>query len=1012
MPVLDRLRGVGALLLAATLACALPAWALDPGKGYVHYVRDSWSIQDGLPQITALCLAQDKDGYLWIGTQSGLARFDGVRFTNYLPQDTPALPAVWIRTLLSGSDGRLWIGTYKGLAVRSDGEFQPIAPADPRRWPALDVRALAETADHRILAATGDGLFEVRGGRLHPLPGPDPSLSLLVRPDGLWVGTRGGVERIRAGRGMHLRLPEPSRSASVDHLIEAQGRLWAGTSAGLFALLGEEWIPIPVDPGFDGSPVGAMLADRDGNLWVGSNGGLARFRGGAVVEFEPDLGPHAFRQVVSMLEDREGNLWLGSQLDGIARLWNGWTRRYGATQGLNDPIVWSVAPAGDGRTWVGSNDGLSLFDGTRFTLVVPGKDLPHPHAYNLLAEGDTVWIGTRRGLVQWRDGKVVAPPQFAPMAGTQVYGILRAADGSLWFPTLDGVFRFAGGVLHHYGREQGLAEPQVRALLPGADGTMLLGTQAGLYEWREGRVRRRTSPGLPPDLDISAMHRLGDGRLVLGSVSERTWIEAGGRWHELGPQQGMPSNTPFFFTEHGGYLYAAGIRGVARVPLADLPRDARNVRVRGEMLLNERGDPNAGQRGFCCNGAGLSKGFLRGGVLWLPTRDGIVALDTAAIRKNPVPPQVAIERLRTPSGWRSVRAGASPLELAAGDRDLGFEFTALSFQDPGSVQLRYRLLGYDRDWHLLEDSRRRSANYTNLPPGDYRFEVAAANNAGEWSTQAATLGFVILPRFHETWLFRLLMAALIATIAYAAYRRQQQRHVRQRGLLAAEVQSRTLELNVAKARLEKASQTDPLTGLRNERYLANQVPADLAFYERDRKRGDGFDQALGLVLVEPATRDPHVLVQSAQLLASLVRGSDYVARWGDGFLLVLRPLPDQRLESIGERIREAFASQRFAREGGAAERLACAIGMVEYPLRGARQQGVGWEQMVELADVGLRWVQARGGDGWVLLRPAVHADLPRLLQGLAPGDLDGLLRAGRLHLRASPGLSAREGALA
>src|SRR3546814_2073062 len=118
----------------------------------------------------------------------------------------------------------------------------------------------------------------------------------------------------------------------------------------------------------------------------------------------------------------------------------------------------------------------------------------------------------------------------------------------------------------------------------------------------------RTSPGLPPDLDSSAMHRLGDGRLVLGSVSERTWIEAGGRWHELGPQQGMPSNTPFFFTEHGGYLYAAGIRGVARVPLADLPRDARDARVRGEMLLNERGDPNAGQRGVCCNGAGLSKG--------------------------------------------------------------------------------------------------------------------------------------------------------------------------------------------------------------------------------------------------------------------------------------------------------------------------------------------------------------------------------------------------------------------
>ena len=215
MGVPYRLRSVGALLLAATLACAPPARALDPGKGYVHYVRDAWSIEDGLPQITALCLAQDRDGYLWIGTQSGLARFDGVRFSTYLPQDTPALPAVWIRALLSASDGQLWIGTYKGLAVRNGGIFRRIPAVDAARWPELDIRALAETADHRIIVATSEGLFEVRNERLHPLPGPSPALSLLPRSDGLWVGTRGGVERIHAGRGERMALPADQASASV-----------------------------------------------------------------------------------------------------------------------------------------------------------------------------------------------------------------------------------------------------------------------------------------------------------------------------------------------------------------------------------------------------------------------------------------------------------------------------------------------------------------------------------------------------------------------------------------------------------------------------------------------------------------------------------------------------------------------------------------------------------------------------------------------------------------------------
>ena len=245
MPVAHRLRRLGTLLLAATLACG-PAHALDPGKAYPHYVRDSWSIQDGLPQITALCLAQDRQGYLWIGTQSGLSRFDGVRFSNYLPKDTPALPAVWIRTLLATPDGQLWIGTYKGLAVHSSAGFRRIPAADPARWPELDIRALARGADGRIVAATNEGLFEVRADRLQPLPGPAPALSLLPREDGLWVGTRGGVERIAEGRGTRLPLPEHAAIASVDHLVEAQGQVWAGTSRGLFRLGARDWVPAPV----------------------------------------------------------------------------------------------------------------------------------------------------------------------------------------------------------------------------------------------------------------------------------------------------------------------------------------------------------------------------------------------------------------------------------------------------------------------------------------------------------------------------------------------------------------------------------------------------------------------------------------------------------------------------------------------------------------------------------------------------------------------------------------------
>ena len=1016
------LRWLCAVSLPALMLCASPVQALKPDKTFAHYVLDTWSIQDGLPQISALSLAQDRTGYLWVGTQSGLARFDGVRFVTYTPEDVPALPGIWIRALLVDRRGRLWIGTYKGLALYEAGSFRAIPAADASDYPSLDIFALAEQDDGSIVAGTSEGVFQVHGDRLLHGVGPHPALSLLARHDGLWVGSAGAVERIAAGREVRLPLPPEAASAAVARLVNTQGQLWAGTSQGLYVLAANGWRAVQADAAFDRSPVTAMLVDHDDNLWIASNAGLARFRDATLAEFVPDTQPRAFPQVASALEDREGNLWLGSQLNGIARLWNGWTRRYSVGEGLHDPIVWSLSPERssdkpDGRIWVGSNDGLSLFEHRRFRLVVPGKALPHPQAYNVLAEPDQVWVGTRRGLVLWRNGRVEAPPELAPMASAQINGIVRDRDGSVWFPTSDGLFHLVDGHLQRFGQAQGLRDPRVRVIAFDRDRHLLLGTQSGLWELREGRVHPiAEQAGLPADLDVSAVLPLRDGRLVIGSLAGRLLIEAGGRWHTLGPKQGLPANSPFFLTEDShGWLWIAGIRGVSRVRVADLPTAADTITraVHGEMVLNERGDPNAGQQGFCCNGAGMSKGFLQGDVLWLPSRDGVVALDTRDIVKNPLPPTLLIERLRTPQGWRTLPAlSGVRVMLPASARDLGFEFTALSFQDPASVQLRYRLQGYDRKWHRLDDARRRSASYTNLPPGDYTFEVIGANNAGVWSPRAATLRFRIQPLFHETWLFGLLLAALLAMLVYAGYRYQLQRHARQRAALEAQVQARTRELHAANARLEKASQTDPLTGLRNRRYLANQIPADLAYYDRERNRSGEYDQVLVFALVDldffKRVNDLHghragdqVLLQVAQVLGSLARSSDYLARWGgEEFLLVFRPMAGRFLETLGHRIRTAVSTHAF--DIGLAQplHLTCSVGLSEYPLFRDAQQGLGWEQMVELADAALYWVKHHGRDGWAAFRPTHQTDLPTLMRDLQHGVGD-LLQADRLQLLTS-----------
>ncbi|HEY5612414.1 MAG TPA: diguanylate cyclase [Lysobacter sp.] len=1011
------MRFLATLLGIVMLLLPDAAQALHPEKAFHHYVRDNWSIQQGLPQISALAIAQDRQGYLWVGTQAGLARFDGVRFVGYTPDSEPHLPGIWVRALHAGRDGRLWIGTYKGLAVYDGDSFTTVAAADAARWPALDVAALGEDAAGQVWVATTAGVFRVQDGFLHHVAGsPAPAQSLLLRSDGVWVGGRGAVYRLADDRWDVVPLPGDAPTAIVNRLVETQGRVWAATAEGLFARDGGGWQRVEQVAALAHAPIDLLYPDRDGNLWAGGDAGLARIRAGQVAEYVDAASPGGIPGLRVAFEDGEGNLWLGSQWEGLTRLLDSWTRRFSRAEGLRDPIVWSVSPDPDGqRIWVGGNDGVSVMDDGRFTQVVTGSALPHPHGYNLLAEADRLWIGTRRGLAVIdhrgpRAGAVQQPALFSPLAGLQINGIVRSVSGELWIPTSEGLFRVQGGRLRRYAQQDGLADPRARFFYRAGDGRVLVGTQGGLFEMRGERFFPvGLEQGLPPGLDVTTILQLDDGRIAIGTLSERIYFSHGGRWHPLGEKQGLPANSPFFLTQYEGYLWSGGIRGIARVPIADLGPLATGAleRAHGEMLLNERGDPMSGQQGFCCNGAGNAKGFRRGATLWLPSRDGVVALDIDSIVKNPVPPSVAIERVQVNDTWRAAST-VRGMELPENARDLSFEFTVLSFQDPESNSLQYRLRGYDRDW-LDSDNLRRNTRYTNLPPGDYVFEVRGRNNAGLRSLAPAQLPFSVKPRFQETPLFFVLLGLLLATTVFAGYRYQQHRYRLQRRALELLVQQRTEALEIANHRLEDASQTDPLTGLRNRRYMASQIPADLAYYDRQIQRGAHQGEVMVFALVDidhfKAVNDNHghkagdlVLQQFAQVLSGLVRSGDYVVRWGgEEFLLVFRPMPARNLTVIGERLRTAVSSHGFDLGNGTVLHLTASAGLAEYPLFRDHRAQLGWETMVELADRALYYVKGHGRNGWAAFRPTDLTDITTLLQELQE-DPQAMLAAGRLQL--------------
>ncbi len=979
--------------------------ALRGDKALHHYVRASWSIQDGLPQISAVAIAQDKQGYIWVGTQSGLARFDGVRFRNFTPEQEPGLPGVWVRTLYLARDGRLWIGTYKGAAVRDGDRITALPAADAKRWPALEVQAFAEDAAGTLFVATDFGLFREQDGKLLPVPGaPEVTLSLLARPDGLLVGSRGAVHRLSAGRWSIESLPADAVEAGIGRLVQAHGALWAGTAMGLMVHGQGGWQRRDLGAQLGHAPVDMLYADRAGDLWAGGDIGLVRIGRNRIVNFVAPDGPGGIPGLRTAFEDREGSLWFGSQTEGIIRLRDSWTRRYSVAEGLHDRIVWSVAPDPDGkRIWVGTNNGVSLFDGQRFTKVVDGDALPHPNGYNLLAERDRLWIGTRLGLVLIehlgdKAGQVQRPAVLEPIAGAQVNGVVRDADGTLWIPTATGLYHLVNGRLRHYGAAVGLVDPRVRYFYKSPAGRVLLGTQSGLFEMRGERFDPLgIERGLPPNLDVTSIVQLGNGDLVVGSLDEKTYLLHDGRWRALDAAAGLPANSVFFLTEHDGYLWAGGLRGITRVPLKDLVAfGARSVEtVAGEMLLNERGDSKSGQQGYCCNGAGNAKGFLRGDSLWFPTRDGIVALDTQEIIKNPVPPNVIVERMQVQDQWRasSEASEASGIELASDSRDVSFEFTVLSFQDPRSVGVEYRLVGYDKAWRQ-GDPVQRNASYTNLPAGPYTFQVRGSNNAGVTSAQIAALPFSIEPRFQETPWFVALLALLVIAVVTAGYRLQQHRHRQQRQALELLVSQRTADLEIANRGLKEVSGTDPLTGLRNRRYITAQVPADLAYYDRRARDGEHAGEVMAFALVDldhfKEVNDVHghmagdrVLTQVAHILRDLVRTGDYVVRWGgEEFLVVFRPMPVDYTAMIAERLCTRVSSHSFTLDSGQSLSLSCSVGMAEYPLSTHRQGPVAWERMVELADFALYHVKQNGRDGWVAFRPADRSDIAPLLEEL------------------------------
>lgn len=763
--------------LAVPLLSVQAAPAPDDAKALSRYLSDVWQTEEGLPQNGIQAITQTRDGYLWLGTPGGLVRFDGVRFTVF---NQGQFRNNNIHALLEDRLGRLWIGTYgAGLYRYEDGHF--LAVGTDAGLESNLIRTLYESSDGTLWVGThGGGVSFSRDGRFRTLRAKDGLTNDIVRviyedrDRRLWIGTNASglnhwtghdilAYTLKAGR---LASYAPSDAVSNDNVLallhDRQGELWIGTDGGgLWRLTGERRDAL-VHEAAEINGVRRLLEDGHGDLWIGTDGGgLHRWRNG---RFEAITSRDGLPSdiVLSLLEDRERNLWVGTR-DGLLRLKNGKFFVYTTKHGLANDFVTALHGSRDGSLWVGTRVGLDRLEKGHASPTRFRARLPHDIVLSLLVDRSGVlWVGTLHGLFRVENGRTTRFSTAEGLQGNYVAALAQASDGGIWVGTHAGLDHLKEGHVRHVAVPDGIL-PDVATIYESADGTVWVGTDgAGLGRLKDDQWHfYGTEEGLA---HASVTGLYDDGESLWVTTRQGLNRLNNGRLHRYTTQNGLPSNQLFAVVDDGrGYLWLTSYAGIFRVEKSSI--DDLDAGRRQALTATAYGKSDGMKSSECNNGVQPAAWRGTDGRLWFATVKGLALIDPADIPRNSQPPPVVIEHVRINDEPVPLRqAGALP----PGQTRLEFHYTALSFSSPARVRFRYKLEGFDADW--IDAGSRRVGYYTNIPPGQYRFRVIASNEDGVWNQAGAAFDFRLRARFYRTVGFWIAVVAAVGVLSLLLYR--------------------------------------------------------------------------------------------------------------------------------------------------------------------------------------------------------------------------------------------------
>lgn len=927
-----------------------------------------WSVDAGLPQVSVTAMVQDSQGFIWLGTQGGLARFDGNKFTVFNTANTPALLSNLITTLYIDSNQRLWIGTVSGLSYYENGQFYAAeyvandATNDATNKRTITVGAVssfAELPDGRFFIGASQ-LFEWQEQQLQPVVQHQSQVfQLYQQGDTLWIGGQHGFATFTANNYRWFDAPASVEALQMSELAIVKEAVYLGTNKGLYRWQQHSWRKLELPGVPANSRIELVYLDKQQQLWVSTFDALYKIKSGQITQIElPGDSNKAFSWIESMLEDQHQNIWLGSRTHGVMRLRSALTERYSVAEGLPDPYSWAVMPW-QRHLMVGTSQGMALLKDGQFQPLLANKQLPSPFVYSMLQDQQNLWVGTRAGLSLLHSDTLAWQQNFPETAHLLITSLV-AEQQRIWVGSNGGLYVVENGQLSQQGIALPLTEISIRALLPDSLGRLWVGTEAGLY--------LRDTDGFKPLNDmpltgrfISAIAELPDGNMLIGSFDQGFVLGQPGNWRQFTQKNGLPGNGVMHVELVNDKLVISSFEGFYRLDYSAL--------LKGEvsqlyMLVDDRQPEAATDSHRCCNGAGSNKGAVHQGRLWYPTLDGIIALRLDRLKDYAPVPTPVIKSLAVANG----KYTAANVKLAPAQRDWHFRYSAPYYYQASSIETRYQLEGYEQNW--VNAGSRREAFYTNLPPGHYRFQVQV-KIAGDyrWS-DAAAMEVDLTPYWHETLTARIVLFSVLLLLFWLVYRLRLASLANARAALSRQVTERTQELYQANQKLQQMSMQDALTELHNRHYLDVNIDAMLARAQRN-------NQPLAWVLLDLDhfkrinDRYGHQLGDSAlQHFAGILqqhsRSNDHLLRWGgEEFLLVLEQTSE--VQHYIERLQQRVQQYPWQQQLGIPVSVTCSIGAIIQPL------GWDWEYSLYLADAALYKVKNAGRADYMLLQPGPAA---------------------------------------